>query len=1093
MKRSLLLLFFSIIVFNASAQDKKEWDVADPQGDWGFKEMPLSTDEGTWMNLDVSPDGSQLVFDLLGDIYIMSASGGEATALRSGLPYEVQPRFSPDGRQISFTSDAGGGDNIWTMNVDGSDAKQITKEDFRLLNNAVWSSDGNYLIARKHFTSGRSLGAGEMWMYHKTGGSGLQLVKKNNDQQDINEPFISPDGKYLYYCEEVFPGGFFQYNRDPNKQSYRVRQYEFETGEMETVTGGPGSASRPTISHDGNQLAFVKRVRTKTVLYLHNLKTGEEYPIYDQLNKDQQTAWAVFGTYPNFAWSPDDQFIYIWTRGKIQKLNVANQTATEIPFKVTNQIKIAEALRFKQDIDPDQFSAKVISNAVTSPDGKTLVFKALGSIYKKKLPNGKPVRVTSSTDFELEPSFTPDGGSIVYAAWDDEKMGGIYKASLSGKKSQPVKLTQEKGMYRSPAVSPNGKEVVFVKESGNRILGGSYDKKPGIYKVSINGGAASRVIEDGEYPLFNKAGDRIFFQTGGYFFGNLTKSLKSVDLSGNDERTHVTSKYANRLVPSPDNKWVAFINLHKAYIAPLPLTGKAVELDPNSKSVPVTQLTRDAGINLHWSADSKKIHWTLGEEYFTNDINQRFTFLEGSPDSIPPIDTVGLKVGLVAQTYRPEGSIAFTGARIITMEGDQVIENGTVVVTNNKITALGEAGAVTVPKGAKVYDVQGKTIMPGIVDAHAHVSAFGYGITPKKHWPLYANLAFGVTTSHDPSANTETVFGLSELIRNGKMHGPRLFSTGIILYGADGDFKAKINSLDDARSALRRTKAFGAFSVKSYNQPRRNQRQQVIQAARELEMMVVPEGGSTFNHNMTMIMDGHTGVEHNIPIAPVYNDILNFWGASKSGYTPTLIVNYAGPNGEIYFYQHNNVWENEHLLKYTPRAIIDARSRHRIMIPEEEYQNGHILTSKTCKALTDKGVKVNLGAHGQLQGLGAHWELWMFEQGGMTKMEALRAATYNGAHYLGLDDQIGTLKVGKLADLIVLDKNPLEDLANTQTVKYTMVNGRLYDVSTMNEIGNKEEARSKFYWENDNYNQSFGWHEIGESYMRVGCSCEESH
>lgn len=1090
--KKLSILLLSLITIAISAQDKK-WDVADPKGDWGFKEMPLSTDEGTWMNLDVSPDGSKIVFDLLGDIYIMPAAGGKATALRSGLPFEVQPRFSPDGKQISFTSDAGGGDNIWVMNVDGSDAKQITKEDFRLLNNAVWTADGQYLIARKHFTSGRSLGAGEMWMYHKTGGSGLQIVKKRNDQQDINEPSVSSDGKYLYYCEDVYPGGYFQYNKDPNSQIYRVRQYDFKTGETETVSGGPGSASRPTVSHNNQYLAFVKRVRTKTVLYLQNLKTGEEWPLYDQLNKDQHEAWAIFGTYPNFAWSPDDKFIYIWAGGKIQKVDVASQTATNIPFQVENKIKIAEALRFKRDINPDQFDVKVISNAITSPDGKTLVFNALGSLYKKSLPNGTPTRLTNSTDMESEPSFTPDGNAIVYVTWDDENMGAVYKLVLSGKKASPVKLTSEKGIYRSPSVSPNGSTVVFVKESGSSQLGGTFDKKPGIYKISINGGAATRVVEDGEYPMFNKTSDRIFFQTGGYFFGDLTKELKSVNLEGNDEKTHVESKYANRIVPSPDNNWVAFINLHKAYIAPLPKTGQTVNIDPNSKFVPVTQITRDAGINLHWSADSKKIHWTLGEEYFTNDIKERFTFLEGSPDSIPPIDTVGIKVGLTAKTYKSEGTVVFKGARIITMEGDEVIENGTIVVKNNKIEAIGKSSDMTVPNGAKVYDVAGKTIMPGIIDVHAHVSAFGYGIMPKKHWPLYANLAFGVTTSHDPSANTETVFGMSELIKSGRMHGPRLFSTGIILYGADGDFKAKINSLDDARSALRRTKAFGAFSVKSYNQPRREQRQQVIQAARELEMLVVPEGGSTFYHNMTMVMDGHTGVEHNIPVAPVYKDILNFWGASKTGYTPTLIVNYGGLNGEYFYYQKTNVWENEKLLKYYPRAIIDSRSRHRTMAPDEEYNNGHILVSETCKALTDNGVKVNLGAHGQLQGLGAHWELWMLQQGGMSNMEALRSATLNGAHYLGLDDQIGSLKAGKLADLIVLDKNPLEEITNTQTVVYTMVNGRLYDTNTMNEIGNNEEARSKFYWENNNYNQSFNWHEIGESFMKVGCSCEERH
>ncbi len=1093
MKKRISILLLLTIPFLIQAQDKKSWDVANPEGDWGFKEMPLSTDEGTWMNLDVSPDGKQIVFDLLGDIYIMPSTGGKAKALRSGLPFEIQPRFSPDGKSISFTSDAGGGDNIWVMNVNGTDAKQITKEDYRLLNNAVWMPDGQYLVARKHFTSERSLGAGEMWMYHKTGGSGIQLTKRRNDQQDVNEPSISSDGQYLYFCEDVYPGGYFQYNKDPNSQIYRVRQYDLNTGELETITGGPGSASRPTISHNGKLLAFVKRVRVKTVLYLQDLKTGEEWPVYDELNKDQQEAWALFGTYPNISWSPDDQYIYLWAGGKIKKLNVANSTVEDVPFQAENNIKIAEALHFKHDIDTDKFDVKVIRHAVTSPDGKTLVFNALGALYKKSLPDGKPQRITNSTDFEFEPSFSPDGNTIVYVTWDDEKMGGVYKVGLTGKKNQPIKLTSEKGIYRSPSVSPNGKSVVYVKESGNRLLGGTFDKQPGIYQVSMNGGGAIRLIEDGEYPQYNNTGDRIFFQTGGYFFGNLTKQLKSVDLNGEDETMHVESKYANRLVPSPDNKWVAFINLHKAYIAPLPKTGQSINIDPDTKAVPVSQITRDAGINLHWSSDSKTIHWTLGEEYFSNDIKNRFTFLEGSPDSIPPIDTEGLKVGLVANTFKTTGTIAFTGARIITMEGDQVIENGTIIVKGNKIEAIGKNGEVIIPAGAKVYDVAGKTIMPGIIDVHAHVSAFGYGILPKKHWPLYANLAYGITTSHDPSANTETVFGMSELIKSGQMNGPRLFSTGIILYGADGDFKAKVNNLEDARSALRRTKAFGAISVKSYNQPRREQRQQIIEAARELEMLVVPEGGSTFYHNMTMIMDGHTGIEHNIPVAPVYKDILDFWSNSKTGYTPTLIVNYAGQSGENYFYQKYNVWENEKLLTFTPRAIIDSRSRHRTMVPDEEYKNGHMLTSRTVKALSDKGVKVNLGAHGQLQGLGAHWELWMLQQGGMTNMQALRAATLNGAHYLGMDDQIGSLKVGKLADLIVLDKNPLEDITNSNSVIYTVANGRLFDANTMNEIGNHEQKRTEFYWENNKYNQSFNWHELGESYMKVGCSCEETH
>ncbi|GMN09249.1 amidohydrolase family protein [Croceitalea sp. MTPC9] len=1088
-----LLMFMASVTLFAQEEKKKDkkWDVTNPGESFNYKDYPLTTDEGTWMNLDVSPDGKTLVFDLLGDIYKMPITGGKATPLRSGIPFEVQPRFSPDGKHISFTSDAGGGDNIWVMKSDGSDAKQVTKESFRLLNNAYWTPDGNYLIGRKHFTSQRSLGAGELWQYHITGGSGLQLTKRKNDQQNLGEPCVSPDGKYVYYSEDVYPGGYFQYNMDPNSQIYVIKRYDFETGKTITITGGPGGAVRPQLSRDGSKLAFVKRIRTKSVLFLHDLNTGEEWPLFDGLTKDQQEAWAIFGVYPNFNWTPDDKAIVFWSGGKIHKIDVASLEVTNIPFQVENDIKIAERVHFKSPVAAETFDAKVIRHAVTSPDGKTLVFTAVGHLWSKKLPNGKPKRLTNNTDFEAEAAFSPDGKELVFVTWNDENLGAVHKMPSNGGSS--TKLTSEKGIYRTPSFSPSGNLITYRKEGGNNDQGRTFSKKTGIYTINTNGSNPKWISEEGEYPVFSKDGKRIFYQTGGIYFGSLTKSLKSVDLNGKEERTHVKSKYANRLVPSPDNKWIAFTNLHKAYIAPLAMTGKPIDLDNNSKFVPVSQIAKDAGINLHWSKDSQKIMWTLGDEYFSNNIKDRYTFLPGSPEKVAKPDSTGIKVGLQLKQHKPSGKIAFTNARIITMEGDEVIENGTIIINENRIEQLGASSDISVPGNAKVFDVTGKTIMPGIVDAHAHVGGFRYGLTTQKHWQLYANLAFGVTTSHDPSANSESIFAMSELIKTGDMIGPRLYSTGIILYGADGDFKAVINNLDDARSSIRRTKAYGAKSVKSYNQPRRNQRQQVMQAARELGINVVPEGGSTFYHNMTMLMDGHTGVEHNIPVAPVYKDVIELWKNSKSGYTPTLIVNYGGLNGEYWFYQKDNVWENKKLLKYTPRGLVDARSRHRTMVPDEEYENGHILVSKDATALTNNGVKVNLGAHGQLQGLGAHWELWLLHQGGMTNMQALRAATLNGAQYIGAGDEIGSLKVGKLADLIVMDKNPLDDIKNTETVKYTMANGRLFDTDTMNEIGNTEKSRGEFWWENNKYNQAFPWHEASKSFTIPGCGCELGH
>ena len=1091
MKKLLTVAILLVTCLSIAQKENTTWDVNKPGESFNYTTHKFTTTQGTWMNLDVSPDGKTIVFDMLGDIYTMPIQGGNAKAIRTGIAFEVQPRFSPDGKYISFTSDAGGGDNIWIMNTQGKEAKQITKESFRLLNNAVWTPDSKYLIARKHFTSSRSLGAGELWQYHITGGSGIQVVKKKNDQQDINEPWVSSDAKHLYYSEDMYSGGVFQYNKDPNKQIYAIKRYNLVSGERQTITGGPGGAARPTVSPDGAMLAFVRRVGEKTVLYIHDLETGQEFPIYDGLNKDQQEAWAIFGVYPNFDWLPNNKELIIWSGGSFQRINTETLAVTPINFQADVSIDLAQTVKTNTPIERDQFTPKVIRNARTSPDGKTLVFSALGHLYKKTLPKGTPERLTASTDFEFEPSFSPSGNEIIYVTWNDLEKGTISYLDIN--EGEPVKLTTEKAIYRTPSYSKDAKQIVYRKQAGNTDQGITFTKNPGIYVMDQDGQNPTKIINYGENPMFNNDGSRIYLQTGGTYFGNLTKKLISVNLQGHDEREHVISKYANHIVPSPDNKWVAFTNLHKAYIAPMPQIGKPLTLDGKSNNVPVQQIAKDAGVNLHWSSNSNTIMWTLGDEYYSNTLQDKFNFVPSGKQTPTNMPDSGLKVGLNALVDKPSGRIAFRDARIITMNGNQVIENGVIVVNGDHIEAIGSAAEVTIPDDCKIIVATGKTIMPGLVDSHAHIGGFRAGLPVQNNWQFAANLAYGVTTAHDPSANTETVFTLSELQKAGELVGPRLYSTGFILYGADGDFKAVINNLEDARSSIARTKAFGAKSVKSYNQPRREQRQQVLQAAREQNINVVPEGGSTFFHNLTMVIDGHTGVEHNIPVAPVYKDVLEIWGASGTGYTPTLIVNYGGLNGELYYYQRDNVWEDEKLLKFTPRSVIDSRSKHRTMAPIKEYENGHILVAKTAKDLVAAGVKLNMGAHGQLQGLGAHWETWMLASGGLSNHEALKAATINGANYIGAGQDIGSLEVGKLADLIVLDKNPLEFIENTKTIEHVMINGRLYDTNTLNEVGNNPKPRAPFYWEIPGYNKAFPWHQETQSFMRGGCGCHIGH
>jgi imidazolonepropionase-like amidohydrolase/Tol biopolymer transport system component len=1038
----------------AEKKDEKKWDVNNPPGPAYDVDIDVTT--GTWMSLDVSPDGREIVFDLLGDLYTMPIGGGEAKALTTGVAWDMQPRYSPNGKWIAFTSDRSGGDNLWVMDRSGANPKQVTKETFRLLNQPAWTPDSEFLVGRKHFTSERSLGAGEMWLYHRSGGDGLQLTKKRTDQKDTGEPVFSPDGQYLYFSDDVTPGAIFEYSKDPNSQIYVIQRLDRESGEIERFVTGPGGSVRPTPSPDGKSLAFIRRVRYKTTLYVKDLETGRETPLFDGLDRDMQETWAVHGLYPNMAWTPDSKSIVLWAGGKFHRLDVASKQLANIPFHVKTTRRIEEAVRFPVTVAPNEFDVKMLRWVEVAPRGNAVLYQALGYIYVKDLPNGTPRRLTKQNDhFEFYPSWSRDGKSIVYVTWNDEKLGTIRVAPAAGGEGRTV--TSQPGHYIEPSFSPDGAKIVYRTTSDGFLRPNVYANESAIFVIPTAGGKATRVSKRGALPQFGASNDRVFFMT---FEAEGKRALRSMDIDGGDEREHAVSAFATEFAVSPDEQWLAWTEKFNAHLIPFVRTGKSIEISPDMKSVPVTTVSKTAGEYLHWSGDSKRLHWALGPELFTRELSESFAYMRAE-GSAAPADAKGTHIGFSRPYDIPTGKLALTNARIITMRGDEVIENGTVVVDRNRIVAVG--ANVTVPSDAKVIDVAGKTIMPGIIDVHWHGSMGSDQIIPQQNWINYASLGFGVTTIHDPSNDTSEIFSASEMAKAGQIVAPRIFSTGTILYGAKSPYRADINSLDDAMAHLRRMKAVGAFSVKSYNQPRRDQRQQVIEAARRLNMMVVPEGGSLYQHNMTMIVDGHTGIEHSVPVAKIYDDVLQLWSKSKTGYTPTLIVAYGGSFGENYWYQHTNVWDDPRLTKFVPRRILESRSRRRTMIPEEEYN--HIEIARAVKQLNDRGVTVHVGAHGQREGLGAHWEIWMFQQGGMTPHQALRAATIQGAQYLAMDREIGSLEPGKLADLIVLDRNPLENIRNTHSVRYTMLNGRLFDAETINELGNHPKTRKAFFWE----------------------------
>ncbi len=1097
---------------NSSGEGQPVWDIENPPGPG--QTQTIDTTEGTWVNLDVSPDGEQIVFDLLGDLYLMPISGADGTEqtggkfptkLTSGVAWDMQPRFSPDGKEVAFTSDRSGksekaGDNIWRVDMGGQNPVQVSNETYRLVNGPTWSPDGQYLVARKHFSSRRSLGAGEMWMYHRDAASsgamgGVQLTKRPNDQKDVNEPAFSPDGRYLYFSQDVTPGDTFEYDKDSHKGIYAIKRLDLVEGETETLISGPGGACRPTPSPDGKSVAFVRRVGAKTGLHLFDIRSGAVRLIDDDLERDMQEAWAIHGVYSRFAWAPDGQSIITWAKGKIRRIDLASGASNVIPFRVKDSRAVQKAVRYPVPVGEDEFDVKMLRWTCTSPSGDSVAYQALGYIYVRDLPDGRPRRLTAQSDhFEFYPSFSRDGRYLVFSTWNDQSLGTIRVASVDRDTAESWVVSSEPGHYIYPMFSPDGKTIVYEKRSGGYITSPLWSRETGIYSIAAREGTAKRLSKNGSRPHFADSNERVFFTTSdsGKEADNL--QLRSMDLHGENKRTHYTSVWATEFHVSPDRQQIAFVERFNVYVAPFVDAGSTITVGPKATGLPVRKVSDSAGDFVHFSGDATKLHWSLGPDLFSCNLESngsRSADEEKSPEDVGPPENIGPpgNVGQQAIGFRhphakPEKKLAIVGGRVVTMGAAGVIEVGTILVDGNRIVAVGPASEIVVPQDAHVISAEGQVILPGFIDAHAHGSQATAGITPQQNWIDMARLAFGVTTIHDPSNDTASIFAASEMTKAGVITAPRTFSTGKILYGATGSFKAEIDSLADAVFHLKRMKAVGAFSVKSYNQPRRDQRQQVIAAARELKMMVVPEGGSTFMHNMTMIVDGHTGIEHTLPVQAAYDDVMDLWKGTGVGYTPTLSVAYGGISGEQFWYETDDLWLHPKLTTFIPPHVLNPRSRRRDKSPLEDYN--HIRVAKIAKRVVDAGGLVQAGGHGQLSGICTHWELWSFVQGGMTPMESLRCGTINGATYLGLDGDLGSIETGKLADILIIQKgsDPTKEIRQSEDIQYVVANGEVFEANRMNRFGSRA-PRTPFYWDGNESGISINFaHAIG-----VGCSC----
>jgi len=1057
--------------------------------------VSFETSEATWMSLDVSPDGKTLVFELSGDLYTMPITGGTATRITSGPAFDTQPRWSPDGKRIVFLSDLSGAENVWLCDPDGSHKKALTKGTNNLYASPEWTPEGNYIVVSR--TSGVLGSVYELWLIHKDGGTGAAMLRVQagpNAPPPMNTlgPAFGKDPRYIWVSRHR---GGFGYNLQ--YPLWQLAIYDRQTGRLFTQTDTYGSAMRPALSSDGKWLVYATRYDAETGLRLRNMASGDEKWLVYPVTRDDQESRFTRDLYPGYSFTPDNQAVIVSYGGKVHRVAVPSGQVTDIAFTAKVEQQLGPLVHIPTRVDTGAVLVRQIRNASPSPDGKRLAFSALDRLYVMDLPNGTPRRVTNDSVKEQVPAWSPDGQWLAYVTWTDQ--GGTLNKIKATPGSKPVRLTSDSAFYDTPVWSPDGARIVVVR--GPRAPRTEEHFAPGyeIDWVPAAGGALTKIspINNWGRPHFSRDPNRIYIYEG-------PEGLVSMRYDGTDRRQHIRvtgytypgpgsePNIADEILISPDSDRVLAAIDNYVYMVTMPVIGGQTPVvsisDPSSAAFPVKRLTMIGGEFIGWTSDGKQAFWSAGRSFLKWDpvvadsmdkLKQRTDSIRSDslkgdafkalPDSVtkkmraradslsklPAYEPQRVDVAINVPRDIPRGTVVLRGARIITMKGDEVIENGDVVVKDNRIVSVGPQG--TAPSNAKVIDVSGKTIIPGFVDVHAHPWP-EWGIHETQVWKYLANLAWGVTTTRDPQTSTTDVLTYSDLVETGEILGPRVYHTGPGVFWSE-DFK----SLEDTKQALRRYSEFYRINtIKMYMTGNRKQRQWVIMAAKDLGLMPTIEGGLDFKMDLTTVIDGYPGNEHSYPIMPLYKDAVQLVAQSGVTYTPTLLVSYGGPWSENFFYERYDIHDNAKVRRFMPHEEIDQRAERRPWFRESEYVFPRIAAS--ANAILQAGGFIGLGGHGQMDGLGDHWELWAMAAGGMKPLDVLRVATVNGAHAIGMEQDLGSLEPGKLADLIVLDANPIEDIHNTNTIRYVMKNGRLYEGETLNEIYPRQRTLPKLWW-----------------------------
>jgi Tol biopolymer transport system component/imidazolonepropionase-like amidohydrolase len=1049
------------------------------------REIDFTTDEGTWMSVDISPDGRWLVFDLLGQVYRLPAEGGAAEPLteNSGAALNYHPRFSPDGRTIAFISDRSGQDNVWLMNADGANPRPVYPDPRTRYREPAWTPDGTGLLVSRFFQRMHNINP-EIWLLPVAGGEPRRMLSRGVGYH--RWPSMTPDGKRVFYFT-AYPTG----NNIGATEDHFIQSVDLATGTSELLRPHPGKEAAPTanpyaaqneasrrrfgrvvripelgtaelapeVSPDGRRVAFGMQLAgttqeyrghtfgPRTGLMVRHLETGEERVVVQQLSIDLTRANRSYidRVLPGYAWAKDGRSIVYSEGGKLRRVDVATGAITTIPFTARVRRRLARQPRNQTVLSPDSFAVRYLQWPTAAADGR-LAFGAAGSLWlsdatgSRPRPRPRPRPLTPydpASGFAYTPAWSPDGRWVAYTTWHDSAGGHVWKVDPGG--GTPVRLSTEPARYLHPAWTADGREIVVARAQGRvspeRWMPNEWGRhleeedRWSVVRLPASGGAATTVIAAAQ----PEAAPRVSGDGAVSVYAPIAGGVGIVTVAaGPRPDTIRILPPVGLIVPtlrqpslSPDGKWIAYDAERVIYLVPVPERGaaaRAVPANPADTSVRAIRISPGGGVDHRWRRDGS-LEYANGDRYETYDpATQRHA---------------GQTIGLTLPRPIPRGTLVLRGARLITVDHAGIVERGDVVVRDGRIACVGRCD---VTGADRTIDLTGKVIIPGLIDVHEHVTFRLSDLLPRTLAAAAVDLAYGITTLYDPASASEAVFPLSAIIDAGRIIGPRVYSTGEPLWGTFHEV-GSVATLDAARRAVNRRVDWGALGVKPYRIAHRGRQQLLVEAARERGVTVTAEGGSLYD-DVGYALDGQTGWEHFIPPIPLFRDATTFFGRAGVVHSPTVHI--AGHlRGSVnYFRPRHDLPNDRKYARFVPRASIEFSVQGDSIVPDHEFS--FPLVAEGLKDIIRAGGYGAVGAHGEQPGVGTHWELWSYASA-LTPLEAITIATLHGAYFLGLDRHLGSLRTGKLADLVVLNSDPLRDIRNSLDIAFVMKGGVLYD------------------------------------------------